>query len=461
MTNLLSVLPDFDLNPYTHILPSLERAQISTTDLLTLDAIDVAKRAQVPPGEVRKLVDALLEGLHTSSRDTSVAGSTSPFISGGDLVKRWATISTLDDELDAALLGGIGAGCLTEFVGESAAGKTQFLLTLLLSVQLPFPDGLGKSALYISTEAPLQTTRLAQILSAHPKLCALPDARKPSLKRIQSTHIHDLEAQEHILRYQVPVAIQRHDVGLIVVDSIAANYRPEFGKSVAQNGYEPLARRNHQLAQTGALLRSLAHKHNLAVVVANQIADRFASFEPLHPAVLASQQSHRSSPASTAPSLPCAPSPAAPTLLSTDDPFALDHQQLFFSGWGDSPPSPSATTTVTAPAPNLKTPSLGLVWANQLAARIALLRDPSDVRAGAASRTCKVVFSAWAPPSATEYEIWTGGVRSLRARQRAEETRKVKTEAETLAGVVEQSEQHATVREADAAAEAQANSTRW
>jgi len=55
MTNLLIVLPEFDVKPFTHILPSLEKALISTADLLTLEAVDVAKRAQVPPGEVKKL----------------------------------------------------------------------------------------------------------------------------------------------------------------------------------------------------------------------------------------------------------------------------------------------------------------------------------------------------------------------------------------------------------------------
>jgi len=59
MTNLLSVLPDFDIQPYAHILPSLEKALISTADLLTLDALDVAKRAQVPPGDGRRLAIAV------------------------------------------------------------------------------------------------------------------------------------------------------------------------------------------------------------------------------------------------------------------------------------------------------------------------------------------------------------------------------------------------------------------
>lgn len=104
MTNLLTVLPDFDLKPYAHIVPSLEKALISTADLLTLDAPDVAKRAQVPSAEVKKLTDALIEGLHGGEVDDGVIGSRS--------------ISVLDDEFDVALGGGIKTKYLTEFVGE-------------------------------------------------------------------------------------------------------------------------------------------------------------------------------------------------------------------------------------------------------------------------------------------------------------------------------------------------------
>lgn len=123
MTNLLLVLPDFDIHPYTHILPSLERALVTTADLISLDALDVAKRAQVPPGEVRKLVDALLDALHrdAASSDSSLAKSGSAWSglqSGKDIIDRWTAISTLDDVLDAALGGGIARGHLTEVVGE-------------------------------------------------------------------------------------------------------------------------------------------------------------------------------------------------------------------------------------------------------------------------------------------------------------------------------------------------------
>lgn len=104
MTNLLHVVPDLDLQSFAHIIPSLERASISTVDLLTLDALDIAKRALVPTEEVRRLANALLSSL---AGDGAVGGLPSQ-----------APLSTLDDGLDAALNGGIHSSYLTEIAGE-------------------------------------------------------------------------------------------------------------------------------------------------------------------------------------------------------------------------------------------------------------------------------------------------------------------------------------------------------
>ncbi|KAK0934023.1 DNA repair protein rhp57 [Friedmanniomyces endolithicus] len=440
MTNLLSVLPDFDTQPYAHILPSLEKALISTADLLTLDALDVARRAQVPPGEVRRLALAVVEGIHGSKSLVSEeggdrGGNSESVESNGESVERpgngttlsrHKAISTLDDAFDAALCGGIAVGKLTELVGESAAGKTQFLLTLLLSVQLSSAHGTAKSALYISTEAPLPTLRLAQILEEHPKLSALPSDERPTMARVQSAHIHDLEAQDHILRYQVPVVIKRHNVGLLVIDSIAANYRPEFDRGKANgSAAESFVKRSNQVTELGALLRHIAEKYKIAVVTANQVADRFATVVEPASQVPTSQQQHtqRSQPTSPPYSTTTHPAPTAhgagterattpPPTLSTDDPLSLDHQQRFFTGWGDDP-------HIT----NLKTPSLGLAWTNQLSARIALLKSPVyAVRPYAPGeepeieeweRRFRVVFGGWCGEGRVGFEIWRGGVRAV------------------------------------------------
>jgi len=141
MTDLLHVLPDFSSKPFSNLLPSLERSRITVADILTLDAIDLARRAQVPAREVRRLGDALLGALHIQlGLDTALAAQAgaesadtltqkkqkaeeqkSLQKSGADLEEEWNTISTLDDGLDAALSGGIPTGYVTEVTGERYA----------------------------------------------------------------------------------------------------------------------------------------------------------------------------------------------------------------------------------------------------------------------------------------------------------------------------------------------------
>lgn len=124
MTNLLSLLPEFDIRPFTHILPSLEKALISTADLLSLDAVDVAKRASVPTAEVKKLAAALLESLHSKLSVSNRPQQND--IEPADHEDRPhhlhdaapSIISTLDERIDSNLGGGIASGYLTEIVGE-------------------------------------------------------------------------------------------------------------------------------------------------------------------------------------------------------------------------------------------------------------------------------------------------------------------------------------------------------
>ncbi|KAH8631399.1 hypothetical protein IG631_13082 [Alternaria alternata] len=122
MTDLLQVLPDFDAKPYTHLLPSLDKALITSNDLLTLDAADVAKRAQLPAAEVRKLADAVIAALHHQlgfGGEEAVGNSFLSASGNPDTTEHgWTCISTLDQELDAALGGGIPRGYLVEVTGE-------------------------------------------------------------------------------------------------------------------------------------------------------------------------------------------------------------------------------------------------------------------------------------------------------------------------------------------------------
>jgi DNA repair protein RAD57 len=327
----------------------------------------------------------------------------------------------------------------------SGVGKTQFLLTLLLSAQLPSPQGLSGCALYISTESSLPTSRLTQLLNTHPVL-ATADL-KPTLDRVISILTPDLESQDHILRFQVPVAIRRHGIRLVILDSIAANYRAEFersagGSGTGQNSAANMAQRSSELVKLGQLLRDIAREQNIAIVVANQVADRFSASGFENPRVIKATQSsplvRRNGGAVTGPSLPSSNIPGAaesdmespelvPFKASNPDPMSLDHQQRWFTGWGDDA-HPSYLS-----AKNMKTPSLGVIWTTQIACRIALIKKPiygpgfvadeQDERAEPVLRKwrrwMKVVFAPHVAASrsglhdAVEFEIRGEGIRSV------------------------------------------------
>jgi len=133
MTDLLHIVPSFPTKSYTHLLPSLEKSLITTTDLLSLDALEIAKRAQLPLLDVRRLVNHVLKvlqgelGLGEADREDgkdSRGQSTGEEArgrlrkSGRETIERWKTISTLNGELDATLGGGVPTGYITEITGE-------------------------------------------------------------------------------------------------------------------------------------------------------------------------------------------------------------------------------------------------------------------------------------------------------------------------------------------------------
>jgi DNA repair protein RAD57 len=328
----------------------------------------------------------------------------------------------------------------------SGAGKTRFLFTLLLAAQLPSPRGLSSPTLYISTESALPITRLSQLLQSHPALISADP--KPTLDSVISIVTPDLESQDHILRFQVPVAIRRHGIRLIILDSVAANYRAEFERPGPGNGQTigaNMAQRSSELVKLGQLLRDLAREQNIAIVVANQVTDRFSSVgggsSPILNRVTQSSPLARRSGGGTMPSSSLAPSaPGAgdvggdigTVFKSTTDPMSLDHQQRWFTGWGDDP-HPSYVTIK-----NLKTPALGLIWTTQIACRIALIKRPVYGPGLVADeenergepvlrkwrRWMKVVFAPHVAPSgpglqeAVEFEIKGEGMRAMKKNEK-------------------------------------------
>jgi DNA repair protein RAD57 len=104
--------------------------------------------------------------------------------------------------------------------------------------------------------------------------------------------------------------------------------------------------------------------------------------------------------------------------------MTLDHQQRWFTGWGDDPL-----------AQDLKTPSLGLIWTTQIACRIALIKspvyaegEPDEVERGERilkkwRRWLKLVFAPWTAPSgagvegAVEFHITAAGIKAIESEE--------------------------------------------
>lgn len=120
MTDLTAVLPGFPTTQYVRLLPSLEKNLVTTADLLTLDCVEIAKRAQLPLLDVKRLCNAVLEALQgnlgISANEQTQQSSLKK--TGQDVLNSWNTISTLDNDLDLALGGGIPTGYITEATGE-------------------------------------------------------------------------------------------------------------------------------------------------------------------------------------------------------------------------------------------------------------------------------------------------------------------------------------------------------
>lgn len=117
------------------LLPSLEKNLVTVADLLTLDCVEIAKRATLPLLDVKRLcadvlvhlrgdlgideVDVGDESREEGENNADGKGQEKKLRkSGKKVVDDWEVISTLDDNMDRALGGGIPTGYITEVTGE-------------------------------------------------------------------------------------------------------------------------------------------------------------------------------------------------------------------------------------------------------------------------------------------------------------------------------------------------------
>jgi DNA repair protein RadB len=161
-------------------------------------------------------------------------------------------LSTGCDPLDDLLGGGFDRGTVSQVYGPPAAGKTNVALSTAVGVAAA-----GGTAVYVDTEG-LSTDRFRQVAEA----VATDDDHLEALSgRILVEAAHDFEEQEEAVR---DVADLAPEADLVVLDSATGFYRLERRDDDEGEALRRLAR------QVTHLL-SLARRHDLAVLVTNQV----------------------------------------------------------------------------------------------------------------------------------------------------------------------------------------------
>ncbi|XP_050375255.1 DNA repair protein XRCC3 homolog [Argentina anserina] len=182
--------------------------------------------------------------------------------------------------LDRSLGGGIPCSSLTELVAESGSGKTQLCLQLSLSAQLPpSHGGLSASSLYLHSEFPFPFRRLRHLsrsfLSSHPNLTLTNPYDNVYVRAVNDAReLLDLMPKIETL---VAGGKTRLPVRLIVIDSVAALFRSEFG-----NNASDLKKRSFLFFEISGMLKLLARKYGVAVVVTNQVVDFMGEVEGIN-----------------------------------------------------------------------------------------------------------------------------------------------------------------------------------
>jgi DNA repair protein RadA len=219
--------------------------------IATMSAGDLAEVADLGENSAQKII--------TSARQELDIG----FETGKDkyeVRKDMKRITTCAEEFDEILGGGVETQAITEFYGEYGSAKTQISHQLAVNVQLPEDEGgLGRGVVYIDTEDTFIPSRIEQMADRHEQL----DADEV----LENIHVARAFNSDHqmLLADEAQDICQREDIGLIVVDSLTAQFRSDYV------GRGELAKRQQKLNRHMNTLLRLANAHNAAVVVTNQV----------------------------------------------------------------------------------------------------------------------------------------------------------------------------------------------
>jgi DNA repair protein RadA len=169
-------------------------------------------------------------------------------------------ISLGSKSLDTLLGGGVQTGAITEFFGESNAGKTEICHTLCVMVQQNKSyGGLDGKAFYIDTESTFSIKRISSIAEARGR-----DASRV-IKNIICAKPMSSTDQDHYVGIAGSIIDEHKNIRLLIVDSIISLYRAEY------IGRAALPERQQKIFRQMQMLRRISEVYGVAVVITNQV----------------------------------------------------------------------------------------------------------------------------------------------------------------------------------------------
>ncbi len=149
--------------------------------------------------------------------------------------------------IDKLLEGGIESGCITNFYGPSASGKSNIAFVATASALAQ-----GKKVLFVDTEGGFSIERLHQVCNGVSQMIG---------ENIILIEPKNWEEQKEAVK---KIETLKSGIGLIVVDSITALWRLAVNDNNAQSV-------NNELALQLSILSKIAREQNIPVLITNQV----------------------------------------------------------------------------------------------------------------------------------------------------------------------------------------------
>ena len=164
-------------------------------------------------------------------------------------------ISSGNPELDKWLNGGYETDVITTIYGPAGSGKTNLCLIAACDTAKK-----GKKVIYVDTEGGFSISRLKQI------------SEEKITENIFVYKVTDFKEQREAFN---KIINNTKSVGLIIIDSMAMQYRLELGNASSEKDDFKIKMINRALARQLRILNEIARKKQIPVLITNQVYSNF------------------------------------------------------------------------------------------------------------------------------------------------------------------------------------------